>query len=164
MVDFHRTTAPPPHCPSLATQLPVDAGGKSRRPPVFDRFEAVFEESIVKMNYVEALAALESAVEHHVAVNNGVHIHYAAAGQGPLIVFIHGFPDHWLTWWQQMATFANAYRAIAIDQRGFNLSHLFGDVAGSAGPGAGRSGHIVGHDWGGYVAGHTAAQRKGIAV
>ena len=51
----------------------------------------------MKLTYPEALAAFESTVEHHVAVNNGVHIHYAATGLGPLIVFIHGFPDHWLT-------------------------------------------------------------------
>jgi pimeloyl-ACP methyl ester carboxylesterase len=122
----------------------------------------------VNLNYAEALTSFESAVTHHVAVNNGVHIHYAAAGEGPLVVFVHGFPDHWLSWWQQMTAFADAYRVVAIDQRGFNLSdqpeevgdygtdHLVGDIrAVLAQERVGRA-TIIGHDWGGFVAWHAA--------
>ena len=38
-------------------------------------------------------------VEHKYADNNGVKIHYVAMGEGPLVVFIHGFPDFWYSWW-----------------------------------------------------------------
>jgi pimeloyl-ACP methyl ester carboxylesterase len=89
-------------------------------------------------------------------------------GRGPVILLIHGFPDHWLTWWQQMAELSGSYRVVAMDQRGYNLSdqpenvddylpaNLVGDVrAVLCQEGADRA-TIVGHDWGGFVAWHTA--------
>ena len=55
--------------------------------------------------------------------NDGVKIHYAAIGKGPPVVMVHGFPDFWMTWKPQMLAIAAAgHRAIAIDQRGYNLS------------------------------------------
>jgi len=51
-----------------------------------------------------ALAAdIDTRVEHGYADSNGVKIHYASLGKGPLIVMIHGFPDFWYTWRNQMA-------------------------------------------------------------
>jgi epoxide hydrolase 4 len=41
-------------------------------------------------------------VEHRYADNDGVRIHYAVMGSGPLIVMVHGFPDYWYTWRHQM--------------------------------------------------------------
>jgi hypothetical protein len=61
-------------------------------------------------------------VEHHDADSNGVKIHYAALGKGPLIVMIHGFPDFWYTWRDQMAALSSRYRVVAVDQRGYDLS------------------------------------------
>src|SRR3989337_3773047 len=62
-------------------------------------------------------------VEHKYADANGVKIHYAALGQGPLVVMIHGFPDFWYSWRKQMRALAdNGYRAAAVDLRGYNLS------------------------------------------
>src|SRR5690349_5361897 len=69
-----------------------------------------------------SLLAIERRVAHGFATNNGVRIHYAALGQGPLVVMIHGFPDCWLTWRQVMDALAKDYEAVAIDQRGYNLS------------------------------------------
>src|ERR1700726_4450961 len=65
---------------------------------------------------------IESRVTHGFADSNGVKIHYASLGKGPLIVMIHGFPDFWYTWRDQMAALADNYQCVAIDQRGYNLS------------------------------------------
>src|SRR5437870_11259254 len=67
-------------------------------------------------------ADFESRVEHGYADSNGVKIHYASLGQGPLMVMIHGFPDFWYTWRDQMAELSSQYQTVAIDQRGYNLS------------------------------------------
>lgn len=61
-------------------------------------------------------------VEHGYADADGVRIHYAALGKGPLIVFVHGFPDFWYTWRHQMQALCDRFRCVAIDTRGYNLS------------------------------------------
>ena len=103
-------------------------------------------------------------VEHHYADSNGVKIHYAALGKGPLIVMIHGFPDFWYTWRDQMGALSSKYRVVAVDQRGYDLSGrppgieqyamtLLVDDIGAVIKAEGRSSAvIVGHDWGGAVA------------
>src|SRR5205809_6687585 len=64
----------------------------------------------------------ESRVTHGHADSNGVKIHYASIGTGPLLVMIHGFPDFWYTWRAQMEALADRFQCVAIDQRGYNLS------------------------------------------
>jgi pimeloyl-ACP methyl ester carboxylesterase len=118
-----------------------------------------------------AAAAKDSApkdlwdrVEHHYADSSGVKIHYVALGKGPLIVMIHGFPDFWYTWRNQMDALSSHYRVVAVDQRGYDLSDrpagieqyamplLVNDI-GAVIKAEGRSSAvIVGHDWGGAVA------------
>src|SRR5262250_2163358 len=73
---------------------------------------------------VTALAEtdLDKRVEHGYADSNGVKIHYASLGSGPLIVMIHGFPDFWYTWRDQMEALSDKFQCVAIDQRGYNLS------------------------------------------
>jgi pimeloyl-ACP methyl ester carboxylesterase len=61
-------------------------------------------------------------VEHGYADNGGVKIHYASLGQGPLVVMIHGFPDFWYTFRDQMETLSSDFQTVAIDLRGYNLS------------------------------------------
>lgn len=114
------------------------------------------------------LAAFERSVEHHFASSQGVRIHYAAAGVGPLMVFLHGFPDHWLGWWQLIEEFRRDYRVVALDLRGYNLSdkpsdseayrmdHLVDDVRAVIEHEGRTSAILVGHDWGGFVAWHAA--------
>lgn len=60
--------------------------------------------------------------EHRFADNGDVRIHYAAAGEGPLVVFVHGFPDFWYSWRHQMDGLRDSYRVVAMDLRGYNLS------------------------------------------
>ncbi len=99
------------------------------------------------------------------ADSGGVTIHYAALGRrGPLIVMIHGFPDFWYTWRDQMAALSRRYRVVAIDQRGYNLSDkpagveaydlatLASDVAAVIRDVGADKAVVVGHDWGGAVA------------
>ena len=53
----------------------------------------------------------------------GVRLHGAAAGErGPLILFLHGFPEFWEAWHRQLIEFGRDYRAVALDLRGYNLS------------------------------------------
>jgi epoxide hydrolase 4 len=85
-------------------------------------------------------------------------------GSGPLIVMIHGFPDFWYTWRDQMAALSDSYQCVAIDQRGYNLSDkpkgvenyrlplLVADVAAVIKSLGRDKAIIVGHDWGGMVA------------
>ena len=104
-------------------------------------------------------------VTHGYAVSDGgVKIHYASLGKGPLVVMIHGFPDFWYTWRDQMAALSDTYQVVAIDQRGYNLSDkpkgveqydmrlLVGDVAAVIKHLGKDKATIVGHDWGGMVA------------
>ena len=51
-----------------------------------------------------------------------VRLHYVEAGDGPLIVLLHGFPEFWYSWRQQIQPLAAAgFRVVAPDMRGYNL-------------------------------------------
>jgi pimeloyl-ACP methyl ester carboxylesterase len=103
---------------------------------------------------------------------NGIRLHIAEAGQGPLILFCHGWPELAYSWNQQLrALSAAGYHAVAPDMRGFGDSsappdieaytvlHLVGDMVGLVAALGGRKAIIVGHDWGANVA-WTAAQLR----
>jgi epoxide hydrolase 4 len=109
-------------------------------------------------------ADFESKVKQGYVDSNGVKIHYASIGSGPLIVMIHGFPDYWYTWRKQMEGLSDKYQCVAIDQRGYNLSDkpdgvqnyaiplLVGDVIAVIKHFGKDKAIVVGHDWGGAVA------------
>src|SRR5581483_11084801 len=62
-------------------------------------------------------------IKHDYADVNGVRLHYATAGHGKqLIVFLHGFPEFWYEWKNQLMEFGKDYTAVAPDMRGYNLS------------------------------------------
>ncbi len=106
---------------------------------------------------------LDAAASHGYADSSGVKIHYAALGdpKKPLILFIHGFPDYWYTWREQMKVLSKDFFCVAIDQRGYNLSdkpaggenyqmkYLVGDVLAVIKHHQREKAIIVGHDWGG---------------
>ena len=110
-----------------------------------------------------ALADPWERVEHGYADSDGVRIHYASLGQGPLVIMIHGFPDFWYSWRHQMEALEGEYQVVAIDQRGYNLSDkpsgdeqydmrlLMADVAAVIRHFGQERAIIVGHDWGGSV-------------
>src|SRR3989440_5234835 len=56
------------------------------------------------------------------ADSNGVKIHYVTLGKGPLVVMLHGFPDFWYTWREQMPALAKHFQVVAMDLRGYNKS------------------------------------------
>src|SRR6187455_702200 len=112
-----------------------------------------------------ASADVWTDAKHGTVDSNGVKIHYATMGSGPVMVMIHGFPDFWYSWRAQMAALSTRYQVVAIDQRGYNLSDkpagqaqydmslLVGDVRAVVQQLAkGQKAIIVGHDWGGFVA------------
>lgn len=95
---------------------------------------------------------------------NGVRLHYAAAGEGKLILFLHGFPEFWYAWRAQLEEFGRDHLAVAPDQRGYNLSSkppnvadyeidkLVADVIAFAEALGHQRFTLVAHDWGGGVA------------
>jgi pimeloyl-ACP methyl ester carboxylesterase len=106
---------------------------------------------------------------------NGVRLHWVEAGAGPLVVLLHGFPEHWYAWRHQIGALAAAgFRVIAPDMRGYNLSEkprgvrpyrlavLARDVAELVRHAGAPRAHVVGHDWGGLVAWSVAARHPAI--
>ena len=118
-------------------------------------------------------------ISHEYADVNGVRLHYARAGTGPLIVFVHGFPEFWYEWKNQLAEFSRDHTAVAPDMRGYNLSSkpaelsayqipnlvedlraLTSGLLSGTVPGSDSSRDLsprprftlVAHDWGGVVA------------
>src|SRR6476661_7375148 len=61
-------------------------------------------------------------VHDHYADNGGVRIHYVTAGHGPLVVLLHGFPDFWYGWREQIPLLSRRRTVAALDLRGYNLS------------------------------------------
>src|SRR5207253_3054615 len=53
---------------------------------------------------------------------SGLRLHYVSAGRGDLILFLHGFPEFWYAWKNQLEEFGKDHRAVALDMPGFNLS------------------------------------------
>jgi len=96
--------------------------------------------------------------------SDGVKLHFVSAGKGPLVVLLHGFPDFWYTWRDQMPTLAKHFHVVAIDLRGYNesdqpkgvenyaMDKLVGDVAAVLKHFKQDKAAIVGHDWGGAIA------------
>jgi len=118
-------------------------------------------------------AARPEGIRHSFAEVNGVRIHYASAGAATsaaaagackLILFLHGFPEFWYAWREQLVEFGRDYFAVAPDMRGYNLSskpaeveryeiaQLVGDVRALVAHLGAKSCVLVGHDWGGVVA------------
>lgn len=100
---------------------------------------------------------------------NGLSLHCVMAGQGPLVVLLHGFPEFWYGWRHQIAPLAEAgLRVVAVDMRGYNLSskpsgidpYRVSELAGDVGELVKQLGattcRLVGHDWGGIAAWFTA--------
>ncbi len=113
-----------------------------------------------------------SDVEHHTAQANGIDIHYVSQGEGPLVVFCHGWPESWYSWRHQIPAVAEAgYQAVAMSMRGYGgtsapqdigaytINHLVGDVVGVVNAIGAESAVVVGHDWGAPVAWYSALMR-----
>src|SRR5579872_1162684 len=95
---------------------------------------------------------------------NGVKLHYVEQGKGPLILFLHGFPEFWYEWKNLLPEFGKDHHAVAVDMRGYNLSDkperveayavptIVEDVRALAAKLGAKKFVLVGHDWGGVIA------------
>src|SRR5215470_16364857 len=110
--------------------------------------------------------------KHRIVSTNGIKMHIAEAGTGPLVLMCHGFPESWYSWRHQLIALADAgFHAVAPDMRGygqtdspegieqFTLFHLVGDIVGLLDALETPQAAIVGHDWGATVAWHAALMR-----
>ena len=99
---------------------------------------------------------------------NGIRLHVAECGEGPLVLLVHGFPEFWWSWRHQLVGLADAgFRAVAVDlrgygdsdkpPRGYDLWTLSGDLGGLIRALGGRDAAIVGHGWGGLIGWTLAA-------
>jgi epoxide hydrolase 4 len=102
-------------------------------------------------------------------------LHYVEAGDGPLVVLLHGFPEFSYGWRHQIRPLAAAgFHVVAPDMRGYNLSskpdsvaaydtgQLADDISGLIRERRAESAMLVGHDWGGTVAWVTAMQHPEV--
>jgi 4-alpha-glucanotransferase len=116
-----------------------------------------------------------SVLRHKSADVGEVRLHYVESGDGPLVVFLHGFPDFWYSWRKQIPALAEAgFRVVAPDLRGYNesdkpegvgaysIDRLIDDVAGLIDHLGETSAHVVGHDWGGVIAWNLAMRKPAM--
>jgi len=109
---------------------------------------------------------------HRTLDTNGIRMHVAEAGEGPVVLLCHGFPELWYSWRHQIPALAAAgFRAVAPDMRGYgrtdapepieaySMFHLVGDMVGLLDAIGVQEATIVGHDWGSMVAWNAALMR-----
>lgn len=114
--------------------------------------------------HAQTQTAAPSVVESKFATSpDDVKIHYVASGKGPLVVMIHGFPDYSGSWNQLTPALNDAYRTVAVDTRGYNLSDkpkgveayktekLVADIAAVIKAEGQEKAIIIGHDWGALI-------------
>ncbi|HVY10582.1 MAG TPA: alpha/beta hydrolase [Mycobacteriales bacterium] len=123
---------------------------------------------------VEESAVLVTGPWTHRSINaNGIRLHIAEAGSGPLVLLLHGFPEFWWSWHHQLVSLAKAgFHVVAPDLRGYGASDkpprgydaptLSADLAGLVRALGERDAVFVGHDWGGHLAWSTAALHPGV--
>lgn len=112
---------------------------------------------------------LHTQLEHHYIPTNGITLHVVQAGpvDGPVAILLHGFPEFWRGWANQIDALAAAgYRLWIPDQRGYNTSDkpagiaayaldiLVDDIRGLIGATRRDRVTLLAHDWGGAVAWH----------
>ncbi|HVQ74130.1 MAG TPA: alpha/beta hydrolase [Candidatus Binatia bacterium] len=113
-----------------------------------------------------------SEIAHRFVQANGLRVHIAEQGTGPVVLLCHGFPESWYSWRHQLPALAEAgFHAVAPDMRGYGqtdrpeaidqytLLHLVGDMVGVLDALGAESAVIAGHDWGAPVAWHSALLR-----
>ena len=111
-------------------------------------------------------------IAHRFVETNGIRMHIAEAGEGPLVVMCHGFPESWYSWRHQLTALAEAgFHAVAPDQRGYGQTdkpeaieaytqlHLVGDIVGLLDALDEEQAVVAGHDWGAPVAWNASVLR-----
>src|SRR5580704_5418494 len=111
-------------------------------------------------------------VTHRMIETNGIRLHVAEQGEGPLVILCHGFPECWYSWRHQLPALAKAgFRAVAPDLRGYGRSdrpeevdkytilHDIGDIVGLVDALGAKQAVIAGHDIGAPIAWQAALLR-----
>ncbi|KAK8914530.1 hypothetical protein KSP39_PZI024066 [Platanthera zijinensis] len=111
-------------------------------------------------------------IEHRTVEVNGINMHVAEKGEGPAVLFLHGFPELWYSWRHQILSLAaRGYRAVAPDLRGYgdteapagvdaySIFHLVGDLTALIESLGQDKVFVVGHDWGAILAWNLCAFR-----
>ncbi len=112
--------------------------------------------------------------EHRYVAANGARFHVATLGEGPLVLFLHAFPQFWWSWRHQLAAVAAAgYRGVAMDLRGYGASdkppqgyeapNLAADVAGVVRSLGETDAVVIGHGIGGWLTWSLPLTHPGIA-
>jgi pimeloyl-ACP methyl ester carboxylesterase len=114
-------------------------------------------------------------LRHREVDANGIRIHFAEQGKGPLVLLCHGFPEGWYSWRDQLTALAAAgYHAVAPDMRGYGRTEapaeissytildIVGDMVGLVSALGEQQAVIVGHDWGAAIAWHAALFRPDV--
>jgi pimeloyl-ACP methyl ester carboxylesterase len=120
-----------------------------------------------------AVVLVDGPWAHRVVRANGIALHVTELGSGPLVLLIHGFPQFWWTWRQQLVDLAEAgYRAVAVDLRGYGASDkpprgydsptLAADVAALVTSLGESDAMVVGNDVGGTLAWTMAARHPKV--
>jgi len=112
---------------------------------------------------------------HRMIETNGIRLHVAEQGEGPLIILCHGFPECWYSWRHQLPALAKAgFRAVAPDLRGYGRSdrpeelekytilHDIGDIVGLLDALGAKQAVIAGHDVGAAIAWQAALLRPDL--
>jgi pimeloyl-ACP methyl ester carboxylesterase len=111
----------------------------------------------------DSITRVDGPWQHRTVRANGIALHVAELGEGPLVLFLHGFPFFWWTWREQLVAVAEAgFRAVAVDlrgygtsdkpPRGYDTSTLAADIAGLVGALGERDALLVGTDVGAELA------------
>ncbi|NUP64990.1 MAG: alpha/beta hydrolase [Nonomuraea sp.] len=111
----------------------------------------------------ETVVQIPGPWTHRAVHAGGTRFHVVEAGEGPLVLLLHGFPQFWWTWRHQLTSLAAAgYRAVAADlrgyggsdkpPRGYDLPTLAADATGLIRALGETGAVVVGHDWGGLLA------------
>ena len=113
---------------------------------------------------------------NHFSVDaGGIRLHVVEAGEGPLVLLVHGFPESWYSWRHQLPALADAgYHAVALDVRGYGRSsappnvedyrmlRLVADNVALVAALGEQQAVVVGHDWGAPIAWNSALLRPDI--
>ena len=121
------------------------------------------------------MSELPAGCRSHVVTVGDHRVHCVEAGDGPLVLLVHGFPESWYSWRHQIPAIAEAgYRAVAIDVRGYGRSskplavedyrmvRLVADNVGLVGALGSETATIIGHDWGAPIAWNSAMLRPDV--
>jgi pimeloyl-ACP methyl ester carboxylesterase len=157
------------------------ASGRVQRAPLGTRRDllrfsaaatAAFAAPRIGLSATEGAKMTSGEIRHRTVETNGIHMHLAEQGEGPLVVLCHGFPESWYSWRHQLSALAAAgFHAVAPDMRGYGqtdrpaeidqytLLHLVGDMVGLLDALGAKQAVIAGHDWGAPVAWSAALFR-----